>query len=367
MNFSEFDALLDNMIKLNQLLSNQDETLNSTNTNLLKYLNRTNSNTSCNSTTSSNTDSGYSTQSNNNNTTSSPTIIYGFYGKAKQASSSIQADEQQNSLVNSRFVESDELRSQIEQVCHGDDVGLVVSKTVSSKQENSFYFAIADGVSANRLRGYDAKLFPNALLHSCAEFISKNSSNQIEHSTTECFCVHLNQNLDQQDLDQCQSDADLDEEEELNTYEEEAEQEEEEVYESGIEDLLSNEEECLNCSGGRSDCKYLCDALAYAHSRVQEQSVYGSSTACLLSLRFYPKRANLADDDLDFYSPWLGVLSTCNLGDSGYLIIRNKQVIYKSQTQTHRFNAPYQLGCTPPELLDHDLYRDKCVFIFLFK
>jgi protein phosphatase PTC7 len=47
------------------------------------------------------------------------------------------------------------------------------------------------------------------------------------------------------------------------------------------------------------------------------------------------------------------------LGDSGYMLIRNKQVIFKSSAQSHRYNAPYQLGCTPPELLEHDLYRDR--------
>ena len=52
-------------------------------------------------------------------------------------------------------------------------------------------------------------------------------------------------------------------------------------------------------------------------------------------------------------------LCTLNLGDSGYMIIRDSQVFYKSVAQSHRYNAPYQIGCTPPELSEINLYRDK--------
>merc|ERR1711884_879621 len=41
------------------------------------------------------------------------------------------------------------------------------------------------------------------------------------------------------------------------------------------------------------------------------------------------------------------------------MVIRDKKVLFKSQSQSHRYNAPYQLGCTPPELEEHHLYRDK--------
>lgn len=102
-----------------------------------------------------------------------------------------------------------------------------------------------------------------------------------------------------------------------------------------------------------SDCKYLYKALSSAHTHVIDQKVYGSSTVCLMALKFLKNSQN---------DETRALLSTCNIGDSGYMIIRSKQVIFKSSTQTHRFNAPFQLGCTPPELLDHDLYRDKYVF-----
>ena len=42
-------------------------------------------------------------------------------------------------------------------------------------------------------------------------------------------------------------------------------------------------------------------------------------------------------------------LSTCNLGDSGYMLFRPQpdgttHFMFKSETQQHRFNAPYQTG-----------------------
>jgi protein phosphatase PTC7 len=42
-----------------------------------------------------------------------------------------------------------------------------------------------------------------------------------------------------------------------------------------------------------------------------------------------------------------GRLKTANLGDSGYLIIRHGDVIFRSKAQTFGFNAPYQLSLYP--------------------
>lgn len=85
----------------------------------------------------------------------------------------------------------------------------------------------------------------------------------------------------------------------------------------------------------------LFELLCAAHGHVQQECVYGSSTVCLVSI---------GKSD--------GVMSTLNLGDSGYMIVRDGSVMYKSVAQSHRYNAPYQIGCTPPELSDVDLYRD---------
>lgn len=95
-----------------------------------------------------------------------------------------------------------------------------------------------------------------------------------------------------------------------------------------------------------NDCDKLKGILNDAHYIVEDNKVYGSSTVCLLSLEFY--------DTSEF-----SLLSSCNVGDSGYMVVRDKKVLFKSQSQSHRYNAPYQLGCTPPELIEHHLYRDK--------
>ncbi len=53
----------------------------------------------------------------------------------------------------------------------------------------------------------------------------------------------------------------------------------------------------------------------------------GSSTFCMCSI----------DKEKNY-------LHTVNLGDSGYMIIRDKEVLFKSEEQTHQFNFPYQCG-----------------------
>ncbi len=81
----------------------------------------------------------------------------------------------------------------------------------------------------------------------------------------------------------------------------------------------------------RNENEKLFDLLCKSHQIVQQTKIYGSSTICLTSL-----------------SKKTAQLQSLNLGDSGYMIIRNKVVVFKSQPQTHRYNAPYQLACIPP-------------------
>jgi len=59
----------------------------------------------------------------------------------------------------------------------------------------------------------------------------------------------------------------------------------------------------------------------------------GSSTACIVTL--------------DKSS---GALSSSNLGDSGFIIIRKKEVIYQTREKQHFFNAPYQLSILPEKM-----------------
>ncbi|XP_033167410.1 protein phosphatase PTC7 homolog fig [Drosophila mauritiana] len=73
----------------------------------------------------------------------------------------------------------------------------------------------------------------------------------------------------------------------------------------------------------------------------REQPVVGSSTACL---------ATMHRKDCTLY--------TANLGDSGFLVVRNGRVLHRSVEQTHDFNTPYQLT-VPPEDRKESYYCDK--------
>jgi hypothetical protein len=308
-------------------------------------------------------------------------VTAGYYGKAK---TTLELTEPASTTLIALEPSSDDtriLRDNVNIVSYGDDVGLVLDKTMYEKRQadsseativNQIYFGVADGVSANRSRGYDPSLFPNALLNACADFIL-----QTEH-------------MPDVSLDYCQENVPntnvyIDEDEENSNNEDNNEEDEEEedkdfyyqlneVFNVGMfneeinEDRLTmstlnggcdyeyaSEQNVLisnaTCVDRDGESKHLFNTLQYAHDLVQERKVYGSSTVCLMSLR------------MRYVDESTGVrhclLSTCNLGDSGYMIMRNRQVVFKSQTQSHRFNAPFQIGCTPPELLDHDLYRDK--------
>lgn len=68
-------------------------------------------------------------------------------------------------------------------------------------------------------------------------------------------------------------------------------------------------------------------ALAVAHTTTR---LPGSSTACIVRL----DRAE-------------GVLRVVNLGDSGFILIRNGTVVFKTRALEHFFDCPYQLGSFP--------------------
>ncbi|ESO96554.1 hypothetical protein LOTGIDRAFT_231806 [Lottia gigantea] len=63
----------------------------------------------------------------------------------------------------------------------------------------------------------------------------------------------------------------------------------------------------------------------------QKMPLIGSSTVCIVSLH---------RDERTIY--------TANLGDSGYLLIRDREVVHRSHEQQHYFNTPYQLSVVPP-------------------
>ncbi len=57
----------------------------------------------------------------------------------------------------------------------------------------------------------------------------------------------------------------------------------------------------------------------------------GSSTACIMVL---DKKSQ--------------TLHSANLGDSGFLVIRQGSVVHQSSEMQHYFNTPYQLAIPPP-------------------
>lgn len=65
----------------------------------------------------------------------------------------------------------------------------------------------------------------------------------------------------------------------------------------------------------------------------QNGLLVGSSTACII---LFHHDTNL--------------LHTANLGDSGFVVIRDNKVIHKSQEQQHYFNSPFQMGILPAGL-----------------
>jgi len=308
----------------------------------LKTRNSSTSDSGCSSSTSFN-----DKPSATNLVKSTRSILSGISGRAKYD------DEQPKHLILNKMFNS----ISIQTVNYGDDCGFICNKHIQSNKSrlmhnnnnnnndgdyddnkqliNKYYFGLADGVSANRLRGYDAKLFPTALLNACTFYIDKLAASSVLQFVKTSF------NSDIEIMSAKKEEEVKDEEEEEEEDEDDWNDEDWNVQPSVeiVEEVVENEIE-------ENDCANLNNILINAHNLVQEQQVYGSSTVCLFSLEFY---------DMHEY----GLLSTCNLGDSGYMLIRNSKVMFKSQTQSHRYNAPYQLGCTPPELLDHDLYRDK--------
>lgn len=61
-----------------------------------------------------------------------------------------------------------------------------------------------------------------------------------------------------------------------------------------------------------------------------KNSLIGSSTACIV----------LFNRDTEF-------IHAANLGDSGFVIIRNNKIVHRSQEQQHYFNSPFQLAIHP--------------------
>ncbi|KAK7505984.1 hypothetical protein BaRGS_00002706 [Batillaria attramentaria] len=72
-------------------------------------------------------------------------------------------------------------------------------------------------------------------------------------------------------------------------------------------------------------------AASYEELQQQKDPLMGSSTACIVSLHREER-----------------TIYTANLGDSGFLVVRDGEVVHRSMEQQHYFNTPYQLAVAPP-------------------
>ncbi|KAI5622603.1 protein phosphatase PTC7-like [Silurus asotus] len=70
---------------------------------------------------------------------------------------------------------------------------------------------------------------------------------------------------------------------------------------------------------------------AYYELLQNKVPLLGSSTACIVVL---DQRSHQ--------------IHTCNLGDSGFLVVRGGEVVHRSDEQQHYFNTPFQLAIAPP-------------------
>lgn len=97
---------------------------------------------------------------------------------------------------------------------------------------------------------------------------------------------------------------------------------------------------CSNAQSPEYDGKDARKLLVESFDQMKNTEVFGSSTACLLAL----DRSNC-------------MLHTANIGDSGFLVVRDKALLYKSTEQEHSFNTPYQLA-VPPSNFVHKVHCD---------
>ncbi|XP_061196312.1 protein phosphatase PTC7 homolog [Saccostrea echinata] len=84
---------------------------------------------------------------------------------------------------------------------------------------------------------------------------------------------------------------------------------------------------------GRFNAHAPATVIAASYYELQEMKtpLIGSSTACIVALHKKERR-----------------IYTANLGDSGFLLIRDDKVVHRSQEQQHYFNTPFQLAVAPP-------------------
>jgi len=99
--------------------------------------------------------------------------------------------------------------------------------------------------------------------------------------------------------------------------------------------MMENAKACLYENFELSQCPRQIMAHAYNTIRSKEQVAAGGCTACILIVQRDAATGSL-------------FLKSANLGDSGFVVIRNgNEIIYKTKEVTHGFNAPFQLSIPP--------------------
>lgn len=92
------------------------------------------------------------------------------------------------------------------------------------------------------------------------------------------------------------------------------------------------------------------DALIEAYENIRGKNLVecGGSTACVLLISRGKSAVNKRENVLH--------LTSTNLGDSAFMIIRDSKVVYRSEEQTHFWNCPLQM-CVPPKNVA-DVFQD---------
>ncbi|CAO3632107.1 unnamed protein product [Cunninghamella echinulata] len=102
--------------------------------------------------------------------------------------------------------------------------------------------------------------------------------------------------------------------------------------------LMNNAAVAAKDSSPSADAHHILD-IAFKQLRQSGKVKAGSSTACILNL-----------------CKQTGKMTTCNLGDSAFILIRDQKVVYESPSQQHYFNCPYQLTVVPESYPNRELY-----------
>ena len=104
---------------------------------------------------------------------------------------------------------------------------------------------------------------------------------------------------------------------------------------SSVAEITSRSTESFSVNNPVDLLSQAYDNLNEMNSQITDNSdkITGGATACLA-----------------VFDKVSSKLYTSNLGDSGFLVIRDLKIVHKSTPQCHHFNSPYQLSILPDEI-----------------